>query len=147
MGRFPRILNLPLGDVFRLDVGFFVSAAFVRLFLWEIKMNQIVSNNYVVRNRSVAVATAALVVVALLYGVDAEAASGGIKTLEKNATEWDKAIYAFIGVCAGIYLAIQAVLVWMNKRQWGDFGKACLKVAVAGGVPALAVFFWSFFNS
>ena len=78
MGRFPRILNLPLGDVFRLDVGFFVSAAFVRLFLWEIKMNQIVSNNYVVRNRSVAVATAALVVVALLYGVDAEAASGGI---------------------------------------------------------------------
>ena len=110
-------------------------------------MNQIVSNNYVVRNRSVAVATAALVVVALLYGVDAEAASGGIKTLEKNATEWDKAIYAFIGVCAGIYLAIQAVLVWMNKRQWGDFGESCLKVAVAGGVPALAVFFWSFFNS
>lgn len=111
-------------------------------------MNQVISTNAVSpRNRSVAVATAALAVIALLYGVDAEAASGGIKTLEKNAAEWDKAIYAFIGVCAGIYLAIQAVLVWMNKRQWGDFGEACLKVAVAGGVPALAVFFWSFFNS
>lgn len=91
---------------------------------------------------------AALFAVMMLVGQEAFAAgTGGLDTLKTNATAWDKAIYAVVGIVASTYLVFVGIQVWMNKKTWGDFGTACFYVAVVGGITVLAPFLWGFFTS
>ncbi|MFC3873663.1 hypothetical protein [Neisseria musculi] len=83
----------------------------------------------------------------LLFAADAQAAAGGLSKLTAEGKEWDKAIYAFIGVCATIFLLFKGVQIWVNKGSWGDFGEACLKVVVVAAIPTLAAYLWSLYGS
>lgn len=84
---------------------------------------------------------------ALLYSVDASAVPGGLTKAKTEAVEWDKAIYALVGVLASIYLVLRGLYLWRNAGTWGDFGESCVKVALVGAAPTLAAAAWAFFSS
>ena len=70
-------------------------------------------------------------------------AQGGLNSGTTAATNFQTWLYAFIGILAATYLTFKGVQLAGEKIQWIDFGYSILKVAVIGGVPALATWAWS----
>jgi hypothetical protein len=70
-------------------------------------------------------------------------AQGGLNSGTTAANNFQTWLYAFLGILAATYLAFKGVQLAGEKIQWIDFGYSILKVAVIGGVPALATWAWS----
>lgn len=70
-------------------------------------------------------------------------AQGGLNSGTNAANNFQTWLYAFIGILAATYLTFKGVQLAGEKIQWIDFGYSILKVAVIGGVPALATWAWS----
>lgn len=70
-------------------------------------------------------------------------AQGGLNSGTTAANNFQTWLYAFIGILAATYLTFKGVQLAGEKIQWIDFGYSILKVAVIGGVPALATWAWS----
>lgn len=69
-------------------------------------------------------------------------AGGGLASGTAAATDFKIWIYAFLAICASIYMMIKCAQAWGNKVTWMDVLDSGGKVAVTGGVPALVTFFW-----
>jgi hypothetical protein len=73
--------------------------------------------------------------------------AGGLPSATQGATTFSTWLYAFLGVCAVIYLGWKGAEAWMDRGHWSDFVMACGKVAVVGSVVVLAPWLWSMFTS
>lgn len=72
----------------------------------------------------------------------AQTPSGGLDSGTTAVTSFNTWLFTFIGVCAISYLTFKCVQLAGEKIQWIDLGYAIGKVAVVGGVPALAA--WAY---
>ena len=129
MGCFPRILNLPLGDVFRLDAGFFVSAAFERLFFLEISMISISPN---ARQWCKAVALGSMLGVAQFA-----MAAGGLSGVESGLKEFFTSFYGICAIIAGFTILFVMVQGFSGRGHWPDLierGAWVIGAAAAGAI-------------
>ncbi len=73
--------------------------------------------------------------------------AGGLQSATTGASTFQTWLYAFLGVCAVIYLGWKGGEAWMDRGHWSDFVMACGKVAVVGAVTVLAPWLWAMFTS
>lgn len=71
------------------------------------------------------------------------ALAGGLDSANSFAQTFKTWLYTFIGITSVIYLLFKGVQVKIQKATWGDFGTACVWVAILGGIPAIATYMWS----
>lgn len=74
------------------------------------------------------------------------ALAGGLSVVKNKVDDYTKTLYAILGVGAGLFLLIEVVLLWMNKRQWADIGMDAVKVGLGGAAIALAGWAWTMFS-
>ena len=97
------------------------------------------------KNVAVTMACIAVVAVALFspsLAWSAGGLSGGLDTAKTQVTAIRTALYAIVGIGAGLYLLWQAVLCWNGKKDWSDMVPAIIHVAIAGGAITLATWAW-----
>ncbi len=73
--------------------------------------------------------------------------AGGLQSATTGASTFSTWLYAFLGVCAVIYLGWKGAEAWMDRGHWSDFVTAAGKVAVVGSVVVLTPWLWSMFTS
>lgn len=98
------------------------------------------------KNVAVTMACIAVVAVTMLtpsLAWSAGGLSGGLDTAKTQVTTIRTALYAIVGIGAGLYLLWQAVLCWNGKKDWSDMVPAIIHVAIAGGAITLATWAWS----
>jgi hypothetical protein len=71
---------------------------------------------------------------------------GGLTTATTTASSIQSGLFAFVGVCAGIYLIYLAVMAKADKKTWGDFGMGVVHVSIAGASVVLASWAWNLFQ-
>lgn len=74
-------------------------------------------------------------------------AAGGLDAGKAEVTNFKNWIYATLFIVSMIYLMFKIVSAYSDKITWVDVGHACGKVAVLGGVPALATFLWGIWGA
>lgn len=76
---------------------------------------------------------------ALLGGVQAALAAGGLSTAESSLKEWFKEWYNILAVISGVVIVGVAILGAMNEMRFGDILKTCGWIFLVGCGPALAM--------
>lgn len=71
----------------------------------------------------------------------------GLSSGTAEATNFKTWIYGILAIVSVVYLLIQGLQAFGDKKTWVDFGHACTKVAVMGGTPALVTFLWGIWGS
>jgi len=71
---------------------------------------------------------------------------GGLTTATSTATTIRDGFFAFVGVCAAIYLIYLGVMAKADKKTWGDFGMGVVYVALVGASIVLANWAWNLFQ-
>lgn len=86
----------------------------------------------------------ALAAVALFAIPEAHAdLQGGIKKAENYSKMIRDGIYSVAGFIAAIYLLWKGLQAWQGRADWGEFGMACVHVAIAGSAIVLAGWLWT----
>lgn len=72
-------------------------------------------------------------------------ATGGLTNVNSALLAWQPIFYTIVGTLSVIYLTFVIVAVKAERKQWTDFWSAVGYVALAGGVPTIAVWAYSLF--
>lgn len=73
-------------------------------------------------------------------------AAGGLSQVTGKVSEYRDTLHVILGVGAGLFIIIEVILLWMNKRQWADIGMDAVKVGIGGAAILLAEWAWSLFS-
>lgn len=87
----------------------------------------------------------AATILALAGAHSVSMAGGGLASATSAATDFKTWLFGFIAIAAVIYLLWTGIMVFAEKKSWGDFGSALVGVVVVGGIPALVLWAWSVF--
>ena len=74
------------------------------------------------------------------------ALAGGLGQVESKVTEYRDILHKVLGVAAGLFIVIEVILLWLNKRQWADIGMDAVKVGLGGAAILLAGWAWELFQ-
>lgn len=86
----------------------------------------------------------ALTATALFVAPEAYAdLQGGLNQAKSYTTMIRDGLFAAAGILAGLYLLWKALQAWQGRADWGEFGMACIYVAIAGSSIALANYLWT----
>lgn len=86
---------------------------------------------------------AAAALFAAIVTVPGLALAGGLQSGNDAVNQFNTWLFIFIGILAVSYLSFKGIQLAGEKIQWIDMGYAIAKVAVCGGIPALAAWAWS----
>lgn len=69
-------------------------------------------------------------------------ANGGLVVRSAATAAFQDWVYAALAIGAAIYMFFKLLLAWTERIRWVDLLYATGKVALTGGVPALATYLW-----